>query len=111
MVVVSDEHLGTHWFECDVEPRRHFTGDFREDRDAFDFALGLAVALNGSVHVRVGLDAGSTSAWRGLGWANPDGTIRWNGEGSPPLASALREFKWPGEEAVLTRARPPGEDK
>lgn len=87
------ERLGTHWLEVDAPTRRHFTGDFREDRDAFDFALGVAVALGHSVHVRACLDAGDVNAWRGLGWVNPDGTIRWAGEGSPPLASALREFQ------------------
>ena len=91
---MNSDPLGTHTFEADVVPRRHFTGDFREDRDAFDFALGIAVALGGSVHVRVALDAGKASAWRGLGWVNSDGTIKWGGEGSPPLASALREFYW-----------------
>lgn len=78
--------LGTHWFHGD--DGRHYTGDFREDRDAFDFALGLAVATGVRVRVNVGLEGGF--AWRGLGHANADGTIEWRGEGSPPLASALR---------------------
>lgn len=98
---MSPSSLGTHWFECDGPVRRHFTADCREDRDAFGLALGVALALNQTVSVRVALDGGGASAWRGIGWANPDGTIRWRGEGSPPLSSGIRWFTFPGEESLL----------